>query len=477
MNDITVDFELPNQTKITMQATLNMPFNELVSKFKQKCSGSSDLNSNKMSFYFNGSGVNEDTSMKLGSIGLQSNSTITVKLLQNTVSDKEKLAISSRKRQQDMRNNKKGISKVEEVKISQSIQHTLEDMAILGEVMKDKINIEKRNNKYISTNEALKLYEKDNQLFALGAIAKYLESFKILTAIEKETKDISKDDLSNANTMLQFLVNGLIIYRKYVFKFQLPEKRIEELKNNEDLKQKLKEHFCGLIIKKYKNLSIDNLVITPYIDGNNFTFLLLLNSDNLKIEKEKIEEIFKFESELNNLVDFHESPVLDAIILSRAMLDKRGDNKDGGYGQNEKRGGEVYYPPNGWMRVGVKVYGEYDNGNNNWLSYDGRAGEWSICYRGVSNVTDKDKINEDDDDIKHGNKKVGNGTLCYHDPKEMDEKTGVISNNINDQYKLAFMLRVKPEQIRCPKSKQSYWVLNGTPDEIRPYGILIKKCS
>ena len=208
-------------------------------------------------------------------------------------------------------------------------------------------------------------------------------------------------------------------------------------------------------------------------------FLLILNSDSLKIEKKKIEGIFEFENDLSNLVDFSESPVLDAIILNRAMLDARGDNRDGGYGQNEKRGREIYYPPNGWIRVGVRVYGAYDKGNNDWLSYDGRKGEWCICYRGVSNISDKDEMNKykDEKDIKHKHQEVGNGTLCYHNPKEMEEKTEIIMNNENEFYKLAFMLRVKPEKIRCPKSKESYWVLNGTPDEIRPYGILVKKCS
>ena len=37
------------------------------------------------------------------------------------------------------------------------------------------------------------------------------------------------------------------------------------------------------------------------------------------------------------------------------------------------------------------------------------------------------------------------------------------------------MLRVKPNKIRCPVDRKDYWVLNGTDDEIRPYGILIKK--
>ena len=29
-------------------------------------------------------------------------------------------------------------------------------------------------------------------------------------------------------------------------------------------------------------------------------------------------------------------------------------------------------------------------------------------------------------------------------------------------------MRVKPDKIRCPKSKSDYWVLNGTTNEMRP---------
>ena len=38
------------------------------------------------------------------------------------------------------------------------------------------------------------------------------------------------------------------------------------------------------------------------------------------------------------------------------------------------------------------------------------------------------------------------------------------------------MVRVKPSAIRaCSCENGDYWVVNGTPDEIRPYRILYKK--
>ena len=39
------------------------------------------------------------------------------------------------------------------------------------------------------------------------------------------------------------------------------------------------------------------------------------------------------------------------------------------------------------------------------------------------------------------------------------------------------MVRVKPKAIRCPKTMESYWIVNGTTDEIRPYRILYKEVT
>ena len=43
------------------------------------------------------------------------------------------------------------------------------------------------------------------------------------------------------------------------------------------------------------------------------------------------------------------------------------------------------------------------------------------------------------------------------------------------KYKIWFIIRVKPDKIRYSNSKNDYWVLNGSSDEMRPYRIFIKK--
>ena len=129
------------------------------------------------------------------------------------------------------------------------------------------------------------------------------------------------------------------------------------------------------------------------------------------------------------------------------------------------------------------------------VSYDNRKGEWSIAYHGVGQGKNSDEVKdivnkiaksnlrpgcrqayEDEEDCRHKPKKVGKGVYCTPDPNITinDGYAGIVDVN-GESYYMAFMLRVKPDKIRCFASKPDYWVLNGTDDEIRPYGILIKK--
>ena len=167
---------------------------------------------------------------------------------------------------------------------------------------------------------------------------------------------------------------------------------------------------------------------------------------------------------------------MDGIVLNKFFLDVTGDNEDGGWGINEKRGNEDYYPPRGWKRCGVNVYNQYDNGNNDWLSYDGREGEWCIAYHGINPYTDtrlSSKFKKNND-IKNPGQNVGTGVFCVQNPENLEDDCGEVDVG-NEKYAIAFMLRVKPNEIRIPEGERNIWVVNGIPDELRPYGILFKK--
>ena len=61
-------------------------------------------------------------------------------------------------------------------------------------------------------------------------------------------------------------------------------------------------------------------------------------------------------------------------------MDSEGD-RNKGWGINEKRGGEEYIPPlDGWSGIGLKVKGKYDKGDDTWLDYKNKKGEFAIAY-------------------------------------------------------------------------------------------------
>ncbi len=185
-----------------------------------------------------------------------------------------------------------------------------------------------------------------------------------------------------------------------------------------------------------------------------------------------------------------------SFISDQTLFDGNGHNLTGKWAQGEKRGGYDYIPPNGWIGFGLKVIGKYDNGNNDWLACNGREGEWPIAYHGacVRNSSDEiksivKKIIEENlkpgagqgyssyDDVKHPGNKVGIGVYCSPKPSVMEGYAGIIEVN-GHKYKVAFMLRVKPDKIRY--SNPDIWVLNagnGDFSEMRPYRFLIKKIS
>ena len=93
----------------------------------------------------------------------------------------------------------------------EKVEEVLEDMCILGSIMKEEIIEEKKNNpeKFITIEEATKEENKDSQTFCLGVLAQSLENMGITTAIEKNSSN-NEESQNSANTVLQFITNGMI---------------------------------------------------------------------------------------------------------------------------------------------------------------------------------------------------------------------------------------------------------------------------
>ena len=429
------------------------------------------------------------------------------------------------KNQYELRNKKEtkpSSTEFKTIKIEdmQKQKQTIEEMCILGDIYKKEIIEEKKTNpeKFVPIEKAVKTENKKDGLFALGLLAKKLENCGITTAIEDEEKkneEEKKEEKKNdeSGTSLQFLINGLTTKKKFNLHFDINEERNEELLNNLEEQKKFINNLRTNLSKKY-NIPEDDIIITNPQRGS-FQVSVIFKSNNFNLDIEEFKEKFKNEKELVQLKEIQKDLLYTGCTLKKSMLDSRGNNCDGGWGKNEKRGGEPYIPPEGWIGYGLNVWDRYDHekegGQNDWLSYDNRPGEWCIAYHGVgenysskevakavnkiANYTLKSKeqqnkdtnngnpnsINDDeeedyaeDDDIRHPGNKVGKGVYCSPNPEVMDDYAGTVEID-NNKYKMGFMLRVNPDKIRVPVGRQEFWVLNGNPDEVRPYRILIKK--
>jgi hypothetical protein len=202
----------------------------------------------------------------------------------------------------------------------------------------------------------------------------------------------------------------------------------------------------------------------------------------------------------DNIQTIEVKPILGALEISPDILDPMGDRHDG-WGINEKRGGEDYIPPvNGWYGIGLKVRDKYDNGDNSWLDYANVKGEFAIAYLGINNFLNEqsrivgdlnnlsrdiqnfmnDRLYKDEDNIRSGlfNKlftsKCGDGICLFQNPEYAENSAGNIEV-LGERLKIILMCRVNPKKIRQPKRFPQCWILNPTPDEVRPYRILIKR--
>ena len=320
--------------------------------------------------------------------------------------------------------------------------------------------------------------------FLLGLIGKYInEELDTEVFININPSEADEEEKKNAVTTLRFLSNGLMTKRKTSI-FIKTTCKINELNGNKKKCKQINEKLKSKFVQTYKELNEKTFVVTNFSDAERYHCLLINpieNSFELNEADAKLKSVFAYEGTFGPNVPEVEGdlPILDAIILNKDFLLPQFDsNDDSKLGYGEKRGKEDYIPPVGWWRWGAVAYGQYGS-DNGWLSYDQRS--WCVAYIGLSNREDtekKVKSFENDEDVKHNGKKVGLGVLVYQDPNKMEEDCKEIEVEGGEVYKIGFMLRVRPDAIRQPKSgKGKYWVVNGTADELRPYSILSKRVN
>ena len=390
------------------------------------------------------------------------------------------------------------------------INQFLEDMCIYGNIMKKEIeeNQSKNQGKYIKIKDALNMKNKDDSLFSLGLIAYNLKSIGIKAVIENSEiennekipgyEDILEEEKEEeALTGLQFITSGYLYKTKYILHFDFGEKENEEILNNIEKYNNFKNNLKIKLSRDY-DTPTDKIIVT-YPQRGSVEVQVIFQSDEFNnLDLNSFHEKFakeKYFKKLQNLKKIHSDLIMSACKLSKKALDSLG-NRINGWGKGEKRGKRSYSPPLGWIGIGLKVLDKYEN--NIWIGMDNIDGEWCVAYHGVGNGYPSDEVkkvlgliyhgglkagkgqlHENCPDHYHKGKKVGKGVYCSPKIKTAQKFSGKCNIN-GKEYYTVFMLRVKPSKRRycshCDDSKDPYyyWVLNGTPDEIRPYRILFK---
>jgi hypothetical protein len=463
------------QGNITLKVSAEMPIKNLFIKYSQEMNFPQDTLKNLI-FLANGQLIDIDSDQPVKTIGNQLSLCTTTILVNESeeLSESMNLDLNTEIQLKQVNSNQFKLKNNSQKKID--VREVLEDMAIYGYYTNKTINKEDYKS-FMPIFEACKKEKEDPQMFILGVLGSYLNYLGISSVIAIDQNFMSEQYQNLSTTALQFIFSGLVFKKKYYLSFALEPTKLGEmlkLKTRQDnFKNSLIETVSGLF-----GIPKDEILVTrPVNDRQYYTVILIFKEKDIMIEKSFLISYFANFQDLNKLIDVKRVSIIDAIILNKSMLDSRGNAKDGMYGHYEERGGEEYIPPDGFDRFGLNVYNKYDNLNNNWLSHQGIEGEWCVAYSWITYSKESSNLNEkyqNDEDTRNKGQKVGKGIYCSQTPDNMENYTQAIDIN-GQKFKLGLMLRVNPKKIRCPKSQEEFWVVNGNPDEIRPYGILIKK--
>ena len=378
---------------------------------------------------------------------------------------------------------------------NKKVNQELEDMCIYGNIMKKQIKEEKLKNpeKFIEVNEALKLEQQDQGLFALGLLGNNLQQYGTDVIIEKDTKN-NENELDAGTTALQFISNGMIEKKKYELHFDFGQQRNEEILQNKNKFSEFKENLIEKLSKDY-NIPKEKIIVTFPQKGSVSVQIIFQSDDFNNLDLNEFKNKFKYDNnypELQNLKKIHTDTIMGGCKLTKNQLDSRG-NRVSGWGKNELRGNKPYNGPEGWIGIGLKVLDKYDNGNNEWIGMNNTKGEWCVAYHGVGRSQNSDNVKDITGKIFKGGFKAGQNQVhrncsdIYHPGNIVGDGVYITPNitiaegysgesNINGKsYKTVLMVRVKPSAIRGCTDQKEYWVVNGTTDEIRPYRILYKK--
>jgi hypothetical protein len=350
------------------------------------------------------------------------------------------------------------------------------------------------NNMMMNNNMPNNNPQKD--YFILSILKTGLESEGCTCEIERDYPQFNEE--KEFYTAIQFIVNGMYKFKKYKFTFDFGEeenkKMFSDLIFQNNFNKNLVKNLTTIL-----NLTIKDIVLGTPRQGSYQISAIIKKSIFNELTDIQLFNQLKNNPDYVSLMKVEKTILLNGCKLNRKMLDSRGD-RSSGWGVGEMRGGRPYNPPLGWIGYGLNVVGRYDGGNNTWLDFNNTPGEWSVAYHGLGsslsgqiemsmsmnmNMNQAPNYNnllktgmrqqfKNETDKYHPGQMVGEGVYMTQFPNVLEQYSQVY-NVQGKKYRIGIMCRVMPDKIRCPMSRDDYWVINGTDNEVRPYRILIKE--
>ena len=465
---------------ISLQLPGNTPIKELINKYANDKSIAQHKKGKLFSLIYEGIKLNLNSNEPISN-RFKDNSTIFVvyknenitieKILQYHNNNK----IEKKDNNTDINNKESSIInniQLKEDKFLYIQDYILKMMAHQSFKQKEKFEKNRQLLKILTFNDCMKHKNKHYKILAI--LKEYLSKIGITSIVDERGYLLNEEEELYNRILLQFICNGCILKKVYELSFKLNGKKIIQLENDENEKVKFHNNLEKHISLAYNLKKEEKIIMTSYKKDKNDFKVIIFNTEK-DLNKSELLNIFMKDEELKNLNNIEKKSMIEFIRLTVLMLDDLGDNfNDKYWGKSIERGGEIYYPPIGWHKYGLRVANCYDEGNNEWLGGN-KSKEWCIAYSGFSGLVKNNvQIYENDDDLKHPGRKVGIGIYCSPFPKILEDNSNIF-NIQGTNYKIGFMIKVKPDGIRCPKTNKNIWVIDGNDDTFRPYGILIKK--
>lgn len=241
-----------------------------------------------------------------------------------------------------------------------------------------------------------------------------------------------------------------------------------------------------------KNIYVTNM----YVGSFNITYyvkaLKSQASESLLELEQNLKDKFK---QLYVAVKLH--PLLCRPAFDISFFDKQGNKTFSATPETHAVGPpgrtQTYTSPAGWTRYGLKVLGKYTDGNY-WLEPFGDSKNWYRAFHGTgrASAADFDSSKQSYEQqfapvdamasiYKTGFRKArvhayGDGVYCSPDPKFPEVGyVGIVACDTEEgrkKFKCMLQVAVNPDGVKFTTDKQ-IWVVPD-PEDIRPYGILIK---